>query len=417
MIGYRTSKSDDYPTAYSRWTGLNTPGVEIHATAFLNLVRRDWLTRLSPWAEFSLVILLGFGAGVGLRFLRPLSAVAAASLGGVCIPLLANLLVWQQHIWFAWAIIPAVQIPIALVWAILCPRRERRPGPTELAQPGEGAPAIPDHALLRCIGEGSYGQVWLARNVMGTYRAVKVVYRNRFESDAPFEREFTGIRNFEPLSRSNEGFVDILHVGRNDESGFFYYIMEIADDVMLRQQINPDSYTPKTLSKELARHERLPVCDCVQIGLCLTEALHHLHEKGLVHRDIKPSNIVYVEGLPKLADIGLVADVREARSYVGTAGFIPPEGPGTPQADIYSVGKVLYEIAMGRDRRYFPELPTALAESPEHETLLELNDVILKACANNPHRRYHSAQKMHEDLKRLLSKKTPGSPRKTPGAR
>jgi len=268
---------------------------------------------------------------------------------------------------------------------------------------------------LRCIGEGSYGQVWLAKNIMGTYRAVKVVYRNRFESDAPFDREFTGIRNFEPLSRSNEGFVDILHVGRNDESGFFYYVMEIADDVILRHQINPDNYTPKTLSKELAKHERLPVQDCVRIALCLTDALNCLHEKGLVHRDIKPSNIVYVEGIPKLADIGLVAEIREAKSYVGTEGFIPPEGPGTPQGDIYSLGKVLYEITMGRDRRHFPELPSSLGEDAEHETLLGLNEIIVKACANSPHRRYHSAQRMHEDLKPLLSKKAPSSAKKSKG--
>jgi hypothetical protein len=55
------------------------------------------------------------------------------------------------------------------------------------------APLVPDHQMLRPIGGGSYGEVWLARSVMGTYRAVKVVYRNTFESDRPFEREFSGI--------------------------------------------------------------------------------------------------------------------------------------------------------------------------------------------------------------------------------
>jgi len=43
-------------------------------------------------------------------------------------------------------------------------------------------PKIPDHEMLRRIGRGSYGEVWLARNVMGVYRAVKVIYRDRFES-------------------------------------------------------------------------------------------------------------------------------------------------------------------------------------------------------------------------------------------
>ena len=58
---------------------------------------------------------------------------------------------------------------------------------------------------------------------------------------------------------------------------------------------------------------------------------------GLIHRDIKPSNIIFVNGIPKLADIGLVAEQSEAKSFVGTEGFIPPEGPGTPRADIYSL--------------------------------------------------------------------------------
>src|SRR2546427_3765879 len=91
-------------------------------------------------------------------------------------------------------------------------------------------PSIPDHELLRRIGGGSYGEVWLARNVLGDYRAVKVIYRDKFEHDRPFEREFEGIRKFEPISRLHESQVDILHVGRNDPAGYFYYVMELADD-------------------------------------------------------------------------------------------------------------------------------------------------------------------------------------------
>src|SRR5213594_237372 len=109
---------------------------------------------------------------------------------------------------------------------------------------------IPDHELIRPIGEGSYGKVWLARNVMGTYRVVKIVYRHTFKEDHPFDREFNGTQKFEPVSRSHEGLVDILQVGRNDQAGYFYYVMELADDENSGQQINPNHYVPKTIGSE-----------------------------------------------------------------------------------------------------------------------------------------------------------------------
>ena len=96
--------------------------------------------------------------------------------------------------------------------------------------PTRARPQVPDHHLLRVIGSGSYGEVWLARNVLGTARAVKVVWRKDFQHDKPYEREFEGIRKYEPLSREHEGLVDILQLGRNDREGFFYYIMELADN-------------------------------------------------------------------------------------------------------------------------------------------------------------------------------------------
>src|SRR5215471_7727440 len=93
----------------------------------------------------------------------------------------------------------------------------------------DAPPQIPDHELIRRIGQGAYGEVWLARNALGTWSAAKIVYRNNFKDERPYEREFTGIRRFEPLSRSNEGFVDVLQVGRDEAGGWFYYVMELAD--------------------------------------------------------------------------------------------------------------------------------------------------------------------------------------------
>ena len=183
-------------------------------------------------------------------------------------------------------------------------------------------PAIPDHELIRRIGAGSYGEVWLSRNIMGGFRAVKIIYRDAFQSARPFEREFRGIQNFEPLSRLQENQVDILHVGRADD--YFYYVMELADDQAGNPAIDSDHYSPKTLKSEQQRLGRLPVQSCLELGVALTAALAHLHQRGLTHRDVKPSNIIYVNAVPKLADIGLVTGMDATVSFVGTEGFIAP---------------------------------------------------------------------------------------------
>jgi hypothetical protein len=261
-------------------------------------------------------------------------------------------------------------------------------------------PNIPNHEMVRVIGRGSYGEIWLARSLTGTWRAVKIVDRRTFESDKAFQREFEGMSKFEPISRGDAGFVDILHVGREEGGHFFYYVMELADDHLAGGRIDPGHYAPKTLKSELARRARLLADECVTIGLSLSRALGVLHAQGLVHRDIKPANIIFVGGVPKIADIGLVAASGQ-ESFVGTEGYVPPEGPGTAQADIYSLGKVLYEIAMGKDRMEFPSVSTRLDELPDKGALLELNEVLLRACANNPAERYGHAHEMHEDLVRL----------------
>jgi hypothetical protein len=259
-------------------------------------------------------------------------------------------------------------------------------------------PRIPDHDLVRVVGRGAFGEVWLARNVMGVYRGVKIVYRRTFNDARPFDREFEGIRNFEPISRGHPGVITILHVGRNDQLGCFYYIMEVADDLKTGQKIQQESYTPRTISADLRQRGRFPALECISLGVQLTSALAHLHRHGLIHRDIKPANIIFVNGQPKLADIGLVTEMGEQKTHVGTPGFLAPEGPGTPPADIYGLGKVLYQAAVGKDVDQFPALPTTLSEDPDLPVFLRLNEIILKACELNARARYQSAQEMHAAL-------------------
>ena len=253
-------------------------------------------------------------------------------------------------------------------------------------------PIVPDHELLRLIGRGSGGEVWLGRNALGTSRAVKIVRKENFSRGKPFDREFSGVQKFEPVSRLHDGLVDILQVGRNDAAGYFYYVMEIADDVRTGQMIAPEKYTPRTLARDLDERRCLPIGECVRLGAAIASALGFLHRHGLIHRDIKPSNIIFVNGFPKLADIGLVTDLSESGARIGTEGFIPPEGAGSAPADIYSLGKVLYEMSTGHDRNEYPALPTPLGDGTEDRDLIQFNKIVLNACRADPAQRHQSAE-------------------------
>lgn len=88
-------------------------------------------------------------------------------------------------------------------------------------------------------------------------------------------------------------------------------------------------------------------------------------------------------------------------TYLGTRGYIAPEGPGTAQGDIYSLGKVLYQAATGMESHLFPETPTRLMDDAHETGFLELFEVIAKACANETSQRYQTAAELHEALKNL----------------
>jgi CHASE2 domain-containing sensor protein len=433
-------KTDEFRTPYTRWGEGNwSSGLEVVATMFLNLYRGDWLTQLSEGSELLLLILSGLLLGFGLTFFRPIPAAGLALLGAVSVGVVAVIVIWQTQIWFSWMIIAGAQIPCALGWSVLAYTktlfREKQaletklaatPQPMLLPQPSSiqseqptavvpslearQSPPIPNYELIRCVGQGSFGKVWLARNTIGMYHAVKIVHRAEFRDAAPYEREFKGIQKYMPVSLNHPGFLRILHVGRNDEAGYFYYMMEVGDDEITGQKIEPATYSPKNLAKELDKRRKLPVVECVQLSITLAAVLEDLHQQHLIHRDIKPSNIIFVNGVPKFADIGLVTDIVTKigdASYAGTAGFIAPEGPGAPPADIYSLGKVIYEASMGRGREYFPELPTTLVERGDYRELLLLNEIILKACEKDLNIRYQAAAELHADLLALQSKISP----------
>ncbi len=288
-------------------------------------------------------------------------------------------------------------------------------GPSSNVVDGEALPIIADHVLIRRIGKGSYGEVWLARNVIGGLRAIKVVIRGTFSDERDFQREFEGLRKFEPISRTHGGFVNILQIGENAAAGYFYYVMELADDVRTGQRIETDTYVPRTLAHEMAPPQRLPLETSLPIGLALAAALADLHAHNFIHRDIKPSNIIFVNGVPKFADIGLITEVGEGVSAQGTKNYMPPEELGEPTGDIFSLGKVFYGIFMGMPVKCFPDPPDAAEEFTTVPALLQLNSLILKACHRDPKQRFQTANELHDTLV-SVTETVQGKPQRTGAA-
>jgi serine/threonine protein kinase len=283
----------------------------------------------------------------------------------------------------------------------------------------EELPDTPGYALLNPpFGQGAYGKVWLARNAIGQWQALKVVYLANFGEDAdPYEREFNGIRKYKPISDKHPGLLRVDFVSQKKPEGYFFYVMELVDPLEAGWERKPSTYKPRDLVSERrgARGQKLPVRECVRIGLALTDALDFLHRQGLTHRDIKPQNVIFVNGRPKLADMGLIAEIRppeQKRTYVGTPGYMlpPPELPGTPQADVYALGMMLYVLSTGRNPTFFPELSTTLLDRTGLPEFFSLNAVIIKACHPECAERYGSAAEMHcalQEAQKALEGKIP----------
>lgn len=408
---------DEFLTPWRLHGQPQISGLELQATEFLNFTRGDWLHRPARSAETLILVFAGLLAG-GLVCCGPKRAVLFAFAGAFLVVAGALVLFFQQDLWFNWAVIVLVQIPGALAWALgwhwwqmkqekefleapladlwadpLEVKSNSARPPSNATPPGnEPAPIIPDHELLRQVGRGAYGDVWLARNILGSFQVVKIVRRVAFDHADPYEREFHGLQKFTPISRAHPGLVQVLHVGRVAGEDSFYYVMEAGDDEKTGALIDPGNYTPRNLGRDLRRRAPLPSTECIEIMTALCEALEFLHGRGLIHRDIKPANIIFVNGRPKLADVGLVTEISENRgsvSKVGTEGFLPPEGPGTAAGDIFALGKLL-EAMLRAPETGMPAPPDAARE--------RLRSIAAKASALNPAERFPNARAMREVL-------------------
>jgi hypothetical protein len=382
----------------------------------------DWLRRANEWID--ILVLIGAGSAMGFGLcLRRRYAICVILMIGLAFSVGGIAWSYYSNYWFPWLVVTGGQVPFALAYAFGMdhfrsqvsiekerPGTSKVEGPKTTTKPEPHLPDCPDYELYDPpFGKGAYGKVWLVRNAVSQWQALKVISLANFNHDTdPYEREFNGIRKYKPVSDRHPGLLRVDFISRMKPEGYFYYVMELGDALEPGWEDAPSSYKPRDLVNESARFpgNRIPVEECLRIGLALSEALEFLHQQKLMHRDIKPQNIIFVKNQPKLADIGLISNIRQEdrkATQVGTPGYLPPypEPAGTPQADIYALGMVLYVISTGKSNRLFPEISTTIVEATGAADFLPLNDIILKACHPDCDRRFASASQLHEALQKV----------------
>ena len=263
-------------------------------------------------------------------------------------------------------------------------------------------PPIPDMELLRHIGRGGFGEVWLARNqTTGGLRAVKVVQLRGTGSADPAGREIVSLSRLEATVRvQHPNLVTIHHVGTTAD--YLFYIMDPADNISGSPASCAPEYVPATLTVRLGGGP-LATDECVRCARQLLSALACLHQQGLVHRDVKPSNCLFIGGELKLADFGLLTEAEPTVSRVGTLGYMPPDGIMDMQADVYAAGLVIYEMITGLPVNRFPALQSQAKAVLADGRLSALNRLVIRACDPDRDSRFPDASAMLEELERLLA--------------
>ncbi len=258
-------------------------------------------------------------------------------------------------------------------------------------------PNIPDFDLIRPIGRGGFGQVWLATNrATGALRAVKVILLRRSDGLDAAGREITSIARLEAtLRRRHRNLITIHHVGKTDEH--LYYVMDPADDISGAAASADSNYRPATLKSRLERGP-LSADECVKFAGQLLSGLASLHEAGMVHRDVKPANCLFVDGELKLADFGLLTETGPHVSRVGTEKYMPPDGRMDTRADVYAAGLVIYEMLTGLPADRFPHLGRRASELVDNPRLNSLLRTILRSGQSERDRRFRDASEMSAEL-------------------
>jgi eukaryotic-like serine/threonine-protein kinase len=192
--------------------------------------------------------------------------------------------------------------------------------------------------------------------------------------------------------------VQVFDSGRDERTHQYFIVMEYIEGVSCAEILRDDGW--------------VEVDEAVGIIEQACEGLHYAHRHGVVHRDVKPGNLLRSrEGEVKLADFGIAkateqSSITQVGSVLGTAAYLAPEQArgeeAGPQADIYALGVVTYQLISGR-LPYEASSLTELAlkqqqeEPPTLDTLVaavrpELADAVAIALALDPRERYNTAR-------------------------
>lgn len=266
----------------------------------------------------------------------------------------------------------------------------------------ELAPLFPQLEVLKLLGHGGMGAVYQARQKkLDRLVALKII-RPEGAADPAFAERF--MREARTLARLNHpGIVAIHDFGEVETAGptdgrQYYFVMEYVDGANLRQLMENGE-----LNAEQAFAIVPQICDALQFA----------HDEGVVHRDIKPENVlVDTKGRVKIADFGLAKlatrspedfTLTATHQVMGTPRYMAPEqmaGSNSVdhRADIYSLGVVLYEMLTG-------EVPMGQFAPPSHKASVDarLDNVVMRALASEPERRFQKASELRSDVDRISS--------------
>ncbi len=275
--------------------------------------------------------------------------------------------------------------------------------------PGAGATGrrVGPYLLLRRLGEGGMGEVWLAEQTEPIRRmvAVKLIKAGmdtrrvvaRFEA----ERQALALMEHPAIAR-------VLDGGSTPE-GRPYFVMEVVEGEPLLQYCD---------GHRLGTRQRLELF----VEIC--EGVQHAHQKAIIHRDLKPGNVlvVTVDGRPRprIIDFGIAKAIgrrlgengpeTEFGAPLGTPGYMSPEQADPAgvdvdtRADLYSLGVVLYELLTGTLPSATPNVPSARLRSPSLPRAVrgDLDAIVMKAIERDRDHRYPSVADLAADVGRAL---------------